>query len=48
VLLYGYLLAAALMLVAAVAEIGIGVNAERKPLESVALPLSARPQEIDA
>ncbi len=48
VLFYGYLLAAALMLIAAVAELGFGVNAEGQSLESIAQPLSARHQEIDA
>jgi len=48
VLFYGYLLAAALMLVAAMAEIAIGVDAERQSLESVAAPISARNQTIDA
>jgi MFS family permease len=37
----GYLLAAALMLVAAGVEWKLGVNAERRSLEAVALPLSA-------
>jgi MFS family permease len=36
----GYLFAAALMLVAAFAELRLGVAAERKPLESLAAPLS--------
>ena len=36
----GYLLGAALMLAAALTEIAIGVQAERRPLESVARPLS--------
>jgi len=48
VLFYGYLLAAALMLIAALAEIAIGVDAERQSLESVAAPLSARDQANDA
>jgi MFS family permease len=37
----GYLLGAALMIVAALTELAIGVKAERQPLESVARPLSA-------
>ena len=36
----GYLLAATLMVVAAIVELAIGVAAERRPLESVASPLS--------
>ena len=40
---YGYIFAAVLMLVAALTELLIGVDAERKPLEKVAAPLSARP-----
>ncbi|HEX6441537.1 MAG TPA: MFS transporter, partial [Stellaceae bacterium] len=39
--LLGYLLGAALMLAAAIVELAIGVNAERRPLEEVARPLSA-------
>jgi MFS family permease len=38
----GYLLAAALMLIAALAEIGLGVDAEGQPLETIAPPISAR------
>lgn len=41
VLFYGYLAAAALMLVAVAVVLALGVNAERKPLEQVAPPLSA-------
>lgn len=41
-LLYGYLVGAALMLVAAVAEAWLGVKAERRSLESIATPLSSR------
>lgn len=41
VLCDGYLLAAALMLVAAGTEIGLGVNAEGKSLEAVTRPISA-------
>jgi MFS family permease len=37
----GYLLGASLMLIAAGAQLAIGVAAERKPLEAVARPLSA-------
>jgi MFS family permease len=37
----GYLFGAALMVVAALTELAIGVKAERQPLESVARPLSA-------
>ena len=37
----GYLIGAALMLGAAAVELAIGVRAERRPLESVATPLSA-------
>ena len=36
----GYLLGAGLMIIAAIVEIAWGVAAERKPLESVAQPLS--------
>jgi hypothetical protein len=38
---YGYLLGAALMIAAGLVELAFGVNAERRPLESVAPPLSA-------
>ena len=38
---YGYLAAAALMLIAVGVVLALGVNAERKPLEEVAAPLSA-------
>lgn len=41
-LLYGYLVAAALMVLAAGAEIILGVKAERQSLESIAAPLSSR------
>ncbi|MDB5809668.1 MAG: transporter [Betaproteobacteria bacterium] len=41
VLFYGYLAAAALMLIAVVVTLFLGVNAECKPLEEVAPPLSA-------
>jgi MFS family permease len=46
VLFDGYLLAAALMIAAAATEIGLGVDAERQPLEAVAQPLSARPHSF--
>jgi MFS family permease len=39
---HGYLVGAALMLAAALTEIAIGVKAERRSLESVAPPISAR------
>lgn len=41
---YGYLLGAALMYVAAAFELAYGVKAERVPLETVAAPLSSRPE----
>ena len=41
-ILIGYLLGAALMLVAAAVELKLGVAAERRPLEEVAVPLSLR------
>ena len=41
-ILYGYLVAAALMLAAAGIAARFGIDAEQKSLESVALPLSAR------
>lgn len=37
----GYLFGAALMIAAAGVELLIGVNAERRPLEEVATPLSS-------
>jgi MFS family permease len=37
----GYLLGATLMIAAALIELALGVNAERRPLESVARPISA-------
>ena len=40
-LLWGYLVAAALMLIAAVVEATLGVAAERSSLEKVAAPLSS-------
>jgi MFS family permease len=39
---YGYLLGAGFMLVGAIVEIFLGVNAERKSLEEIATPLSAQ------
>ncbi len=39
-LLYGYLIGAALMLIAALMEAFFGVKAERQGLESLAAPLS--------
>jgi MFS family permease len=42
-LFYGYLLGAAVMVVGGVVAIAFGVDAERRPLEDVATPLSARP-----
>ncbi|MGO8917767.1 MAG: MFS transporter [Stellaceae bacterium] len=39
-ILLGYLLGAALMLVAAAVELKLGIDAERRPLEEVASPLS--------
>ncbi len=47
-LLLGYLAAAALMILAALVELIIGVKAERKSLESVAAPLTAIRQETGA
>lgn len=40
-LFYGYLVGAGLMVVAAVVELALGVEAARRPLESVARPLTA-------
>ena len=40
-IVYGYFLGAALMIVAALVELRLGVQAERKPLEDVAPPLSS-------
>jgi MFS family permease len=42
-LLWGYLIGGALMALAAIVELAIGVDAERKPLEDIAPPLSAIP-----
>jgi MFS family permease len=44
----GYLFAAALMIAAAITEAAIGVDAERRPLESIAEPFSARSNSFDA
>lgn len=41
---YGYLLGALLMYVAAAVELRFGVRAERISLETVAAPLSSRPE----
>jgi MFS family permease len=41
-LLIGYLIGAALMIIGAIVEAIIGVDAERKPLEHVAMPLSCK------
>ena len=41
---YGYLLGALLMYVAAAVELFFGVRAERVSLETVAAPLSSRPE----
>ncbi len=41
-LMWGYLLAAALMIAACAVEAAIGIDAERRPLEEVAAPLSTR------
>jgi MFS family permease len=40
-ILWGYVLGGVLMLIAAVTEVILGVNAERRPLEEVARPLTA-------
>ncbi|TDC85998.1 hypothetical protein E1193_01460 [Micromonospora sp. KC606] len=42
-LFVGYLIGGAVMVVGGIVEIIFGVRAERRPLESVALPLSAVP-----
>jgi len=42
---YGYLLGAMLMVGAAVSEWTLGINAERKSLESIAAPLTSSPSE---
>jgi MFS family permease len=41
-ILWGYVLGGVLMLVAAVAEVALGLNAERRSLEDVAAPISLR------
>jgi MFS family permease len=43
-LLWGYLAGAALMIIAAMTEAILGVKAERQSLESIAAPLSSRPE----
>jgi MFS family permease len=40
-LMWGYLLGAAIMIAGGLVEVVFGVNAERRPLESVARPLTA-------
>ncbi len=47
-LLIGFGIAAALMIVAAIAELIFGVRAEQRSLESVATPLTAIQQETGA
>ena len=47
-LFFGYLVAAGLMVVAALVELALGFNAERRSLESVAAPLTAIRQETGA
>ena len=47
-LFHGYLLAAALMCIAAVVAIVLGVDAERRSLEHVAPPLSAEAPKADS
>ncbi|MDR4480553.1 MAG: MFS transporter [Nitrospira sp.] len=44
---YGYLLGAGMMLVGAIVELWLGVKAERRSLEHIAAPLSARPHSED-
>ena len=44
-LVYGYLVGAALMLIAAIVELLIGPAAENKSLEDIALPLSVAPHQ---
>ena len=44
-LMYGYFAGALLMVMAALAEVLFGVRAERKPLEEIAAPLSAKDPE---
>jgi hypothetical protein len=39
---YGYLIGAGFMLVGAIVELFLGVNAERRSLEHIATPLSAQ------
>ncbi len=47
-LLIGYLIAAAVMIIAAITELVLGVRAEQRSLESVASPLTAIEQETKA
>ncbi len=47
-LLYGFGIAAALMIAAAIAELILGVRAERRSLEDVAAPLTAIEKETGA
>ncbi|MFZ5780031.1 MAG: MFS transporter [Pseudomonadota bacterium] len=44
----GYLLGAALMVAAALVALKLGINAERRSLEEIALPLSAHPERSDS
>jgi MFS family permease len=44
----GYLFGAALMLLAAIVELIIGVRAERQPLETLAPPLATLPEDAPA
>jgi MFS family permease len=45
-LVWGYLAAAVLMVTGGVTEIYLGVDAERKSLESIAAPLTSRPRKV--
>jgi MFS family permease len=45
-LVYGYLVGAGLMIVAAVVEVVLGVQSERKGLEEIAAPISAERREV--
>jgi MFS family permease len=47
-LLFGYLVAAGLMVLAALVELVLGIKAERRSLESVAAPLTSVGQEVGA
>jgi len=42
-ILWGYIIGGGLMVLAAAVEIFLGVSAERRPLEEVAVPLSCVP-----